>query len=161
MTSGIYRITCVKNGKSYVGSSQDIPRRWKEHKNRLRANRHINPHFQNAWNKYGEDSFVFSVVEKCDKDCLLDKEQGHFDTGIKGKMFNASFIAGRVEMTTEVRAKMSQSSTGKNNSSAKLTEKDVLAIREDTREHKDISEEYAVSPSHIKNIIARRKWKHI
>jgi predicted GIY-YIG superfamily endonuclease len=32
---GIYVIRCLANGKVYIGSSLDIYRRWKHHRNRL------------------------------------------------------------------------------------------------------------------------------
>jgi len=73
--SGIYIIKNKINGKFYVGSSDDIRHRWYEHVYKLRKNKHNNPHFQNAWNKYGENNFEFLIVEKCNKDELLIKEQ--------------------------------------------------------------------------------------
>lgn len=32
ITSGIYKITCISNGKVYIGMSNDIHKRWWEHK---------------------------------------------------------------------------------------------------------------------------------
>ena len=60
----IYWIRNVMNGKFYVGSSTQRYVRWRTHKKKLRANRHHCPHLQAAWNKYGESSFEFSVVER-------------------------------------------------------------------------------------------------
>ena len=42
MKSGVYKITNVKNGKFYIGSSKDIEFRWSEHKKHLNGNYHIN-----------------------------------------------------------------------------------------------------------------------
>jgi group I intron endonuclease len=61
--AGIYNIYCTVNGKQYVGSSNDIQRRWGEHRRDLRAKEHHCPHLQNAWNKYGENAFIFNVIE--------------------------------------------------------------------------------------------------
>jgi len=71
----IYKIINKINGKFYLGSTIDKERRWKEHKKMLRGNYHHNIHLQNAWNKYGDNSFKFRVVEKVkDVDSLLDRE---------------------------------------------------------------------------------------
>ena len=40
--SGIYKITCIENHKFYIGSSKDIEKRWRQHKNTLRLNKHVN-----------------------------------------------------------------------------------------------------------------------
>ena len=73
-TCGIYRIVNIKNGKSYIGSSIWIERRWTQHRHILRNNKHRNDYFQRSWNKYGEDSFCFEVLEKVDPVDLIDKE---------------------------------------------------------------------------------------
>lgn len=72
---GIYEIKNTKNGNSYVGQSVDIIKRFAAHKHAFRNGRHFNPHFQNAWNKYGESSFVFKILLICDKENLTYYEQ--------------------------------------------------------------------------------------
>jgi group I intron endonuclease len=76
---GIYRIKNIVNGKSYYGSSINIEKRWKRHKNDLIKNRHINTLLQRAWNKYTEINFIFEVIEECDKNILLEREQYYLD----------------------------------------------------------------------------------
>lgn len=62
---GIYEIVNKTNGKRYIGSTeQSFTIRWRNHRSLLRANRHHSRHLQNAWNKYGEDSFEFRVLER-------------------------------------------------------------------------------------------------
>lgn len=76
MTSGVYQILNIKNGKKYIGSSVNIEDRWNQsHLRLLRQGTHQNSHLQNAWNKYGEEAFVFSIIEECDPECLIEKEQ--------------------------------------------------------------------------------------
>lgn len=67
---GIYGIHCLANDKWYVGqtfSTRGFKERWNTHRKELRTNRHCNPHFQSAWNKYGEDSFEFVILEELPK----------------------------------------------------------------------------------------------
>ena len=64
---GIYKIENKVNGKVYVGQSIDIERRWYSHKTQLNGNRHGNVHLQNAWNKNGNNSFEFVIVENNNK----------------------------------------------------------------------------------------------
>lgn len=62
-TSGIYRITCITTEKIYIGSAVSLSRRWNEHRSQLRYGKHKNLKMQAAWNKYGEQSFIFEVIE--------------------------------------------------------------------------------------------------
>lgn len=97
MTCGIYKITNKQNEKFYIGSSVNIEMRWYAHKSYLRRNIHSNPHLQNAWNKYGEENFIFSILIETDEDSLLDKEQEFIDeTKCCDKNFgyNKALIAG-------------------------------------------------------------------
>lgn len=66
---GIYKITNKLNGKSYVGQSIDIKRRWREH-----INNSSNSLIHKAIIKYGEDNFIFEILEECKRDYLNEKE---------------------------------------------------------------------------------------
>ena len=79
MKSGIYKITNVKNGKFYIGSAKDIDRRWWEHKNDLKKNKHINPKLQHAWDFYGETNFEFIILENVIECELFKREQFYLD----------------------------------------------------------------------------------
>lgn len=79
MSSGIYSIKNKINNKYYYGSSNNIEKRWKQHKYRLNKNNHSNIHLQNAWNKYGEDMFVFEIVENISCEELVDVEQQYLN----------------------------------------------------------------------------------
>lgn len=74
---GIYRITNIQNGKSYIGKTgMNFGDRWDCHRAQLNGGYHDNPHLQNAWNKYGQDNFEFCVVEAVDNiDLLNDLER--------------------------------------------------------------------------------------
>jgi group I intron endonuclease len=62
-TPVIYKIRNVVNQKFYVGSTINMKERARTHRNKLRAGKHHTPHLQAAWSKYGEECFVFEVVE--------------------------------------------------------------------------------------------------
>ena len=69
---GIYLIVC-KNHK-YVGSSINIYYRLKRHTSDLKSKKHSNMYLQNVYNKHGEESFTFKILEKCEKDNLCSRE---------------------------------------------------------------------------------------
>ena len=82
LRSGIYQILCVPTGKVYIGSSADIRRRWRQHREGLTrryGTSHENSYLQHAWDKYGADAFVFSVLEHVPVDQLLEREQHWID----------------------------------------------------------------------------------
>lgn len=64
MARGIYKIINIINNKFYVGSAVDLKRRKTRHFSELRTGKHNNRHLQAAWVKYGEQAFVFVVVEE-------------------------------------------------------------------------------------------------
>lgn len=72
--TGIYCIENTVNHKKYIGMAQDIHARWRTHKCELRKGNHVNPHLQRAWDKYGEKSFSFYVVEEVAKSELKSSE---------------------------------------------------------------------------------------
>lgn len=78
--SGIYKITNTVNGKCYIGSANSIRRRLSEHKKYIQAGKHHSIALQRAAIKYGPAVFEYSVLEACDVNCLLQREQHYFDT---------------------------------------------------------------------------------
>ena len=124
--SGIYKIINKVNGKYYVGSSNNIIRRWTEHKLELSKNRHNNDYLQKSYNKHGINDFDFIIIEKVSVDKLIETEQKYLDTAKqeKYKCYNLNFLADRVEMTDEVREKISKSNKGKHY----MTEEDRLYL---------------------------------
>ena len=74
--SGIYKISCIGNGKCYVGSGVSISKRWKHHIKIASAGKHGNRYFQRAWDKYGSGSFTFEILEEvADAAQLIAREQ--------------------------------------------------------------------------------------
>lgn len=79
-TSGVYSITCTINDRKYIGSSVNCYKRREEHRFHLRHNTHHSKLLQEDYNLYGEDKFIFEIVEKIeDTDTLKEREQYWID----------------------------------------------------------------------------------
>lgn len=79
MTTGIYKITNKLTNYFYIGSSKNIEKRWKDHISKLRNNNHVNIILQRSFNKYSKDNFHIEIIEKCNINELLMKEQYYLD----------------------------------------------------------------------------------
>src|SRR5260221_8854899 len=77
--SGIYRITCTVNDRFYIGSAVNLYKRWYDHRFHLSRKTHRNQKLQRAWDKYGEDAFLFEVIEFVLMPFLLMREQYWLD----------------------------------------------------------------------------------
>ena len=136
--SGIYKIINRINGKYYVGSSNNIIKRWNEHKLNLNCYRHTNNHLQSSWNKYGKNSFDFLILEKnVSNDKLLEVEQKYLDVAKNEieKTYNIGFISGRIEMTNEVKEKIRKSKIGKHISKETKEKLRLLKLNIKGKEH--------------------------
>lgn len=71
---GIYKIENKINGKVYIGKAKSIGRRWKEHMYSLEHGNHHSYKLQQAYNKYGIENLMFSVIETCKEEDLSDNE---------------------------------------------------------------------------------------
>lgn len=104
--SGIYCIENITNHKTYIGSSKNIYQRLLKHFALLRHNKHQNAHLQSAWNKYGESSFNWFVLELCDSKELTEKEQYCID--LFGAEYNITRIVERNTLSRESRIKQGE-----------------------------------------------------
>jgi group I intron endonuclease len=72
---GIY---CIEIGERvYVGSSQNVAKRWNEHRKALEDGTHYNLKLLRAWRKYGPGEFV--IIETCERRELIEREQFWID----------------------------------------------------------------------------------
>lgn len=98
LQTGVYLIVNTLNDKVYVGSASiSFKQRWKGHRDELRGDRHKNRHLQRAWNKYGESSFEFVILEVCKQSSCVDREQywmDFYEVMNKDKGYNISPTAG-------------------------------------------------------------------
>jgi group I intron endonuclease len=106
----IYSITNTVNGKNYVGHTAKEPYvRWYGHLLELLNQKHLSPHLQNSWNKYGRKAFEFKVLEFCTLANKLEREQFWMDE--LGAVYNIAKVAGSTlgtKRTPEDRKKFSE-----------------------------------------------------
>lgn len=93
MKSGIYKIYNTISDKSYIGSSEKLNRRLKDHKIYLKNNVHPSTHLQNSYNKYGIKAFEYSIIEYCPIDKLEEREDYWLSIIPKEKRYNQRVIS--------------------------------------------------------------------
>jgi len=112
--SGIYKISSLVDGKFYIGSAISLYTRWHHHKHNLLNNKHSNGKLQRFVNKHGILSIKIDIVEICEKEQLLQREQFYIDT-LK-PFFNICKVAGNtlgVKHTEDTKEKLSIMRKGK------------------------------------------------
>ena len=163
MMHGIYQIQNLVNSKLYLGSTTvyGFNRRWRSHSTALKRNKHSNRHLQFAWNKHGEEVFIFEVIEyvirldemtdKEWKTLVLQREQYYLDTilfaSCKDQRFhklgyNICRRAGNTlgcKMSEKTKAEMSKAHSGENNPmhgrNHSASTKKKIAMKATGREH--------------------------
>lgn len=135
----VYQITNLVNGKVYIGQTNDIHRRWQEHKHDKRKNKPIH----NAIQKYGQDNFKIDILyygpyyNRVEKNwiSLLDSQNPN-----KGYNITSG----------------GQDSYGEDNPASTITEYTARNIMKDLKETdlsiKEIGEKYNVNPHTVTNI---------
>ena len=149
---GIYKITEKNNPTMfYVGKSNDIQRRFNEHIQKTYKQSRIP--FDDYITKKGKDAFDFEILELCSIEELSEKEKYWTDKLQATKSGNV-FDGGLTDVV------------GENNPKTKLTEADIIYIRESYNKHKKQKEVYEqfkdlISFNYFQNIWQGRSWAHI
>lgn len=145
---GIYKITKKIDGKCYIGQSNNIKRRFREHINRTQLP------IEKAIHKYGFDAFEFEVLEECSVEQLDEREKYWIDFyGSCGKAgYNCNEGGG--------------SFNGEFHPGAKMTEIEIEYIRDCYNNHrrkKEVYEEFSdkISFNTFVNIWTGTTWTHI
>lgn len=78
--AGIYAIQHATSKSVYVGSSVNVPRRWREHLRQLKNRTHHAKKLQKLWDLDAPEAFKCFLLEVCRPDDLLDREQYYLDS---------------------------------------------------------------------------------
>lgn len=88
---GIYKITHIESGKTYVGQSVDIGNRWKQHAKRgCGADALTNNKLYPAMLEFGVESFMFEIVEKVEDSTRLNELEKYWQEYFQAKEFGFS-----------------------------------------------------------------------
>lgn len=108
--SGIYRFTNKLNGNFYIGSSQNLSKRFAQYFNLSEISTVKNDlTISRALIKYGYFNFILEILEYCDVPVLLEREQYYLD--LLKPAYNIAKIAGStlgVPKSAETKAKISE-----------------------------------------------------
>jgi hypothetical protein len=159
---GIYKISCTQETVVYIGSSNNIDRRWKEHKRTLNNSKHHNSNLQLAWDAYGSDSFTFEIVENTTD--LVNREQ-HWVDSYWPNCYNSSpkVWSNMANPATVLKAVESLRKSGKRGGQ-KLTEELVVQIKtllRDGTSVKEIAEDFMISSRAIAAIKTGDRWGYV
>jgi group I intron endonuclease len=116
--SGIYRWNNLITGKSYIGSSISLSKRFSIYYSLNSLKRNVNKGssaIYNALLKYNHSNFSLDIIEYCEPNLLISREQYYIDL-LKPK-YNILLIAGSKlgsKHSEATKAKMSINNTGKN-----------------------------------------------
>jgi group I intron endonuclease len=183
----IYKITNQIDGKFYIGSTNNLIKRYYTHLHDIRSNRNTCVKLIRAVNKHGEDNFKFEIVYECLTDDILRTEQTYIDS--LNPHYNVAKIAGSnlgIKRTEEVKLKKSVSQkenwkdeayrtkhldnlsknwkAGSSHKMAKLTDEQVVEIKKQLASGllpKQVADKLELSYHSIKDIHRGKTWKHI
>ena len=160
--TGVYIISFDGTKKVYVGSASSklskiksgsgFYGRWKKHIHLLKNKNHHSPALQNAFNKYGEDKMFFSIVEICDSEECIKKEQYYIDFY---NSFNCGYN-GRPNASSNLGYKQSDEQKNKIRNKYKeirdVIAKDVIKLYNENKTTREIADELNISRNYIKRI---------
>jgi group I intron endonuclease len=112
---GIYKIINQVNNKVYIGQTDRLNDRKREHFYRLERNEHHNEHLQKSYNKYGKEVFKFEIVELTEN---LDERELHWineNGGLNSKNIYNLKNPKTKEWSEYTKVKRSKSILGENN----------------------------------------------
>lgn len=149
---GIYKITEKENPNMfYIGQSNDIERRFKEHRQKTYKQSRIP--FDGYIKEKGIDAFLYEVLEECSLEELNTREAFWVDY-LNGQSSGNKQPGGFSNLI------------GENNPHSKLTEADVINIRKAYASHlkqKEVYETYKdiISFQYFQNLWQGKAWGHI
>jgi len=183
----IYKITNEIDGNFYIGSTNNLIKRYYTHVNHIRTGKNSCVKLIRAVNKHGEENFKFEIICECSTEEILKTEQEYIDN--LQPHYNVAKIAGSnlgIKRTEEVKFKKSASQkenwkdetyrakhlenlsknwkSGSNHKMAKLTEEQVIEIKKQLSTGllpKQVADNLKLSYYSIKDIHRGKTWKNI
>jgi len=160
--SGIYGIYCQESDKWYVGQALKLRKRSKDHRKDLTKGAHANTHLQRAFDLYGADAFVFTVLTTCSQPDLNHWEK-HFmdslDSTDTGKGYNIQYFDENGKpLYSAHHADAVRNSRSK---SFRFTLNDAKVMREMYSlgyTPSVIREKYRLNATHLAGILGNRVW---
>lgn len=183
----IYKITNQIDGKFYIGSTNNLIKRYYTHISDIRSDKNTCVKLIRAVKKYGENNFKFEIICECSSDEIIKTEQEYIDN-LKPE-YNIAKIAGSnlgIKRTEEVKLKKSKIQKekwkeedyrtkhlqnlsknwklGSSHKMAKLTDEQVVEIKKNLLSGllpKQVADKLKLSYYSIKDIHIGKTWKHI
>lgn len=165
IVSGVYKMEDVVNGYVYVGSSNDIAKRWSNHMALLKNEKHRYQELQSSWD---DDirNIKWEILEKC-PESLLKEREAHWMEHIQ-KIDGWILINKQKEPAkrTPVRdtSRMSAAQTGECNGNSKYPIEIIKEVKRKLAEginNKQIALETGISESYISLIKSGRRWSSV
>jgi group I intron endonuclease len=168
---GIYKITNTITNVTYIGQSNNISRRWQNHRTALLKNEHYCVYLQNSFNKHGITNFSCEAIEYIDEPNIaklkvkLTEREYYWITEYTKNGIILFNIVQNPTMTPlgSSRPDVSAANTGAANHQAKLTEQQAiwLLTTDNILTYKEAVEKYNVTKACIKDLWQRRSWAHL
>lgn len=160
---GIYRISCSQESEVYIGSSKDIESRWWHHKWLLNNNKHHSYKLQMAWNAYGDESFIFEILEETDD--IISREQYWIDS-VWPLCYNILNKAGNNFSEDNIKAMLDsrfakRESYGTGNTLTETQAKEIIKRLNAGEPQKDIVKDYNIAANSISSIKSGATWAHL
>lgn len=173
-TSGVYWIYQISRDRViYVGSSNNIEKRIREHVGKLNSGKHRNARLLNTWRKYGAADFRIEPLEYVAIEQMVEREQYWLDAlaptctiavvtenGMRGlkrrpvsdeTRLKMSIAQTGRKMSAETRLKMSMSRMGNKNSVGRTATEATRKKLSDAKKGKKHS------PEHVAKVAAKRR----
>ena len=179
-TSGIYMVINLNNNKKYIGQSVNIRKRfYQNHKYDYKNPKNCcyEDKFYTAIRKHGWNNFIVFVLEECNKDKLDEREiyyikkydtfKNGYNSTIGGQNWSPNIHNEEVELKRQKTREKNQSLKSQNHPRSKLSNEEVLKIRQRyingetiPEIYKDYQEIYSNKQT-FKNIILGYTYKDV
>jgi group I intron endonuclease len=132
MNIGIYKILNKGNNKVYIGSSIVLNKRKYKHFWMLRKDIHPNIYLQKSYNKNGVEMFEFEIIELCEENDLIFRENHYINYYRSNEMefgYNLALVGDsrRNIVSAEVKMKLSKHNQNKNGNFSKFSLTNIIS----------------------------------